>query len=91
MARVRGVTRASSRASSRLSVSGRTSAKIGRAPRSTNALIVETKVKEGTMTSSPGLISSRSAVISSAWVQEVVSNARGTPSASSSRALQRLV
>ncbi len=85
MARVRGVSSAASRVSSRLSVSGRTSAKTGRAPRSTKALTVETKVKAGTMTSSPGWISSSRAAISSACVQDVVSRARATPSSASSR------
>jgi hypothetical protein len=55
-----------------------------RAPRRAKALAVETKVKEGTMTSSPALISSSNAHISSAWVQEVVTSARGTPSVCSS-------
>src|SRR5258705_4432094 len=62
-----------------LSVSGRMSAKPGRAPRSTKALTVETNVNDGTITSSPGLISSSSAAISSAWVQDVVSSALGVP------------
>ena len=43
------------------------------APRRTKALAVETKVKEGTMTSSPGFRFRRIAAISRAWVQEVVS------------------
>jgi hypothetical protein len=50
------------------------------------ALMVETKVKDGTMTSSPGWISSKKAAISSAWVQEVVNKAFATPSRCSSQA-----
>ena len=45
-----------------------------RAPRRTKALTVETKVKEGTITSSPLRQSRSSAAISRAWVQEVVSS-----------------
>ena len=67
-------------------MSGRTSAKTGRAPRKTNALTVETKVKDGTTTSSPGRMSRSSAAISKACVHEVVSKAFGAPSASSSNA-----
>ena len=70
MARVRGVISASSRVSSRFSVSGRMSTNTGRAPRSTKALAVETKVNDGTITSSPGSRSSSSAAISSACVHE---------------------
>ena len=54
-------------------------------PRMTNALTVDTKVKEGKMTSSPGWISSRNAIISSAWVQEVVNKAFSTPRFSSNQ------
>ena len=54
MSRVREVMSASSRVSSRFRVSGRMSQKTGRAPRWTKALAVETKVKAGTITSSPG-------------------------------------
>src|SRR5205823_8884644 len=46
----------------------------------------ETNVNDGTMTSSPGPIESRSAAISSAWVQEVVRSALATPSVCSRRA-----
>jgi hypothetical protein len=63
----------------------------GVAPRSTKALMVETKVKEGTITSSPGAMSSSKAAISSACVQEVVNNTCGTPSTCSSSSRQRLV
>jgi hypothetical protein len=42
------------------------------APLKTKALAVETNVKEGMMTSSPGLIPERIADISNASVQEVV-------------------
>ena len=44
----------------------RISIKMGFAPRKTKAFTVETKVKEGTITSSPGLISNSIAAISSA-------------------------
>ena len=44
---MRGVTAASMRVSSRFSVSGRMSTKTGTAPRSTNALAVETNVGFG--------------------------------------------
>ena len=74
-----------------LSVSGRMSAKTGRAPRSTKALMVDTKVNEGTMTSSSDFASSNKALISRAWVHDVVSKARSTPSVCSSNAWQRLV
>lgn len=73
----------SSFASFRLNVSGRMSMKTGVAPRSTKALAVETKVKEGTITSSPDWMFNNSAAISSAWVQEVVSSAFGTKRVSS--------
>ena len=63
--------------SSRFSVSGRMSANTGRAPRRTNAFAVETNVKAGTITSSPGSMSSRRAAISSACVHEVVRRAAG--------------
>ena len=56
--------------SSRFSVSGRMSTNTGPAPRSTNALAVETKVNDGMITSSPGSRSSSSAAISSAAVHE---------------------
>jgi hypothetical protein len=42
----------------------------GVAPRSTKAFAVETNVKEGRMTSSPGLTPTSSAAISNAPVQE---------------------
>ena len=71
-------------------MSGRMSAKTGRAPRSTNAFTVETNVNDGTITSSPGRKSSSSAAISSACVHDVVSSARRTPSVLSSSAWQRL-
>lgn len=70
MTRVRSVTAASTRRSSMLSVSGRMSTKTGVAPRSTKAVAVEEKVKEGMMTSSPGPTSASRAASSSAAVQE---------------------
>ena len=89
MALVRGVMRASSRVSSMFSVSGRTSQNTGFAPRRTKALAVETKVNDGTITSSPGRTSSSSAAISSACVHDVVTSARVTPSVCSSSAPHR--
>jgi hypothetical protein len=82
---------ASMRASSIFSVSGRTSTKTGIAPRSTNALAVDTKVNDGMMTSSPGPTSARIAAISSAAVQECVSRARRAPVKRASHSLQRRV
>src|SRR5437773_9648325 len=83
--------RRSSCRSSRLSVSGRLSMNTGLAPRSTNAFTVDTKVKDGTMTSSPGLMSSNSADISSACVHDVVNSADETGKRFSSHSRQRLV
>ena len=70
---MRGVIAASISRSSMFSVSGRISTNTGVAPRSTTALAVETKVKDGRITSSPGPRSHSSAANSSAAVQEVVS------------------
>jgi hypothetical protein len=50
------------------------SANTTRAPRSAKALAVDTNVNAGTITSSPGPTSSKSAASSSAWVHEVVSS-----------------
>src|SRR4029453_361686 len=77
--------------SSRFRVSSRTSAKIGRTPRSAKALAVETKLNAGTITSSPSSSSSSKAASSSACVQEVVSNAFGTPNSLSRKAWHRSV
>ena len=60
-----------------LSVSGRQSTNTVVAPRRQNALAVEQKVNEGTITSSPGPRSSSIADMSSAWVHDVVSKAAG--------------
>jgi len=49
------------------------------------------KVKEGTITSSPGAMSARIAVISSAAVHECVSSARAAPVSASSQPWQRAV
>ncbi len=73
------------------SVSGRMSTNTGTAPRSTNALAVETKVKDGMMTSSPGSRSKSKADISSAAVQECVSRAFLHPVLASSQAWHCLV
>ena len=56
-------------------MSGLMSTKTGTAPRSTAALAVDTKVKDGMMTSSPGARSNSIAAISMAAVQECVSRA----------------
>ena len=71
-------------------VSGRTSTKTGRAPRRTNAFAVDTNVKDGMITSSPGSKSSKSALISSACVQDVVKSAFRPPVARSSSSLAPL-
>ena len=73
MARVRGVIRRSMSAGQIFGWSAWLSANTRVAPRSAKAFAVETKVYEGRMTSSPGLILSRMADISSASVHEVVS------------------
>ena len=72
-------------------VSGLMSMKTGTAPRMTKELTVVTKVKEGTITSSPGLMSQSSADISRAAVQECVRSAALAPDSSISQALQSLV
>ena len=56
----------------------------GVAPRRTKALAVETNVKDGMITSSPGPTPLRIAAISSAAVHEWVSNAFRLPTRSSS-------
>ena len=66
------------------SVSGRMSTNTGLAPKRTNALAVETKVNEGTITSSPGPRSQSMAAISRAAVQEGVSRTLWMPNRSSS-------
>ena len=91
IALVRGVISDSSRLSSMFRVSGRMSANTGVAPRSTYAFIDETKVNEGTITSSPARTSSSSADISSAAVHDVVRRALATPNDSSRQLWQRLV
>src|SRR4030095_2755215 len=70
--------------SSRFSVSGRMSQNTGRAPRNTNAFTVDTKVNDGTTTSSPGTISSSSAATASACVHDVVNRTLAAPSSFSS-------
>ena len=73
-------------------VSGLISTNTGVAPRSTKASAVDTKVKAGMMTSSPGPISgSRSAASSVAWVQEVVSRHLAVPVLLSSHSLHFFV
>ncbi|MOA39220.1 hypothetical protein D3C78_1609810 [compost metagenome] len=57
-----------------LGLLGSLSAKIIFAPRNTNALAVDTKVKDGMMISSPGCVLIKMAAISSASVQDVVSS-----------------
>ena len=56
-----------------------------------NAFAVDTKVNDGTMTSSPGAPSTRMAQISSAAVHELVSSARRAPVSLSSADSQRWV
>src|SRR4051812_2361036 len=75
MALVRGVIAASINVSSRFNVSGLISTNTGTARRSTTALAVETKVKDGMITSSPGSSSQRMAAISNADVHDWVSKA----------------
>ena len=53
-------------------VSGRMSTNTTVAPLSTKASAVDTKVNDGKITSSPGIISHKIAAISVAWVQLVV-------------------
>jgi hypothetical protein len=65
----------STASTSMLSVHGSTSTKTGVAPRETNAFAVETNVNVGTITSSPAVTPARIAAISSAAVQDGVSNA----------------
>ena len=79
MARVRGVISSASLAASMLGLCGSLSAKTMRAPRRAKALAVDTKVKAGTITSSPSRMFSSSAAISSASVQEVVISALRKP------------
>ena len=67
-------------------MSGRMSTKTGTAPRSANALAVETKVNDGMITSSPGPTSASSAAISSAAVHECVSRAAAAPVSATSQA-----
>ena len=76
---MRGVISASTPSRSRLGWSGRLSAKTILAPWRTKASALETKVYEGTMTSSPGPTSARIAAISSASVQLVVSSTLRKP------------
>ncbi len=73
------------------SVSASTSTKTGVAPRSTNALAVETNVNDGMITSSPGPTPASSAAISSAPVQECVISTRRAPVSSPSSCSQRVV
>ena len=91
MARVRSVMASASSFSSRFRVSSRMSTNTGTAPRSKNALTVETKVNDGTITSSPGSRSSSSADISSAWVHEVVSRQLPPPTRARSSSAARAV
>ena len=65
-------------------MSERTSTKTGTAPRSATAFAVETKVKDGMITSSPGPSPARIAHISRAPVAECVNSAFADPVCSSS-------
>ncbi len=91
MALVRGPISGAIVASSTFRVSGRQSAKIGVNPCIANAFAVDTKVNEGTITSSPGRASSSSADISSAAVQELVRSAGCAPVSSRRRVSQPCV
>ena len=73
----RGVIAAGMSFSLMFNVSSLMSTKTGVAPLRTTALAVETKVYEGIMTSSPSFKAKKIAAISSAAVQECVSNACG--------------
>ena len=61
------------------------SANTGRAPTRSAAFALETKVKDGQITSWSRPIPSESSASSSAWVHEVVSSARWMPSIPASR------
>ena len=65
-------------------MSGRMSTKTGRAPRSTNALAVDTNVNDGHDDLVARAESSSSAAISRAWVHDVVSSTLGAPVIASS-------
>ena len=88
---VRAVMAASTRRSSRLSVSALMSTNTGRAPRSTKAFAEDTNVNDGMMTSSPGSMSSSSAAISRAAVHDCVSSTRGAPIRRSSQSWHSFV
>ena len=81
----------SSKFSSRFRASDLISANIGFAPRKTNPLPVETNVKEGRITSSPGLMFSDKGLISGACVQEVHSKVLCPPRRFSRKAWQHFV
>jgi hypothetical protein len=76
IARVRGVTRRATSCGSSPSVIGSMSANTGRAPALITALAVETNVKLGRITSSPGPSPATATAISSAAVRVDTSTAR---------------
>src|SRR5262245_28505716 len=76
---VRGVRSASSCRVSRLKVARSTSQKTGFAPMYSTTLAVETQVKAGTITSSPGFSPSAATARCSAVVQELVATLWGAP------------
>jgi hypothetical protein len=78
------VTAASTADGSIVRVSGSMSTKTGVAPWRANALAVETNVKDGITTSSPGSTSSSRAASSNAAVAEWTSSAEAQPSSRSS-------
>jgi hypothetical protein len=82
---VLGVMAASIRFSSRFKVSGRMSTNTGFAPKRTKAFAVETKVKDGRITSSPGPRLQSIAAISRAAVHDGVRSTLGIPNRSSSK------
>ena len=85
-ARVRGVTAAATAAGSTRNVSGSTSTSTARAPQSSTTFAVAGKVYAGTMTSSPGPISSASSARWSAAVPDETTAACAVPTASASAA-----
>ena len=83
-ARVRGVTAAATAAGSTRNVSGSTSTSTARAPQSSTTFAVAGNVYAGTMTSSPGPISSASSARWSAAVPDDTTAACAVPTASAS-------
>ena len=87
-ARVLGVTAAATAAGSRMNVSGSTSTSTARAPQSSTTFAVAGNVYAGTMTSSPGPISSASTARWSAAVPDETAAACAVPTAAGERSLE---